>query len=727
MILSALLAAFLVPVRADPAPAVSTAPAASTATVASSSQQAQTEYLRGTLLERRGAYADALAAYEKALTIDPSSAFIAGEAANLALELQDLDRAEKWARVRLDLAPNDARSRVILGRVLWARGDAAGAEIEYEQALKSDPTSEDTLFALVELIAAHDPQKARARLEEFQKNNPDRAARALFELGRLDVAQNLVPAAIEKFKRSISLDDAQSGPAREALAQSYEIMHDTAAALDEDLKILADDPEAFELRAHVGELQEALGRLDDARETFRDLKKRRPGDPAACAWLAGDAERAGDYARAAAELKDSAALKDDPVLNLRLGYYQLQAGSMKDAMATLTEARRRWPKDDRIAYYLALGDDDQGRHEEAVSLLREVLAIKPDDRDARWQLATILERLNKMSEAEPEFRRLIADKPDDAPALNYLGYSFADRGMKLDDAKTLIDRALAIEPTNAAYQDSLGWVLFKLGRSTEAAHELAVAAKNLPDDDEVWGHIATVREALGEKDMAWRAWRLSQSFGGKSAAERADALQKPMSPEAAGELWRAHLAAVHSGVKRFAGVCTFEGKIGGRTLSQKAMVNFRAAPRQFSLEILGPLFSPVARATLDEKGFTMDDYHIDGFDDAQVRAAAEGSLSAIAGAIAGEPFAAGPARIEGWGRHTLARSSWTVDISTDAVARSVTPAGGAALNFSDFDKNRLRRIPRAFQSSGRFWELTLSCPEAKIELEAPDEPLPELP
>lgn len=714
MIHAALFAVLLAPVRADPSSG------------AAAARDAQVEYLRGSLLERRGAYADALAAYEKALSIDPSSAFVAGEAANLALELQDLDRAEKWARRRLELAPNDARSRVILGRVLWARGDPAGAEIEYEQALKSDPSSEETLFALVELAAARDPKKARERLEEFLARNPDRAARSLFELGRLDVAQGLVREAVEKFKRSIELDDSQSGPAREALAQAYEVLHDTEAALDADLKILQADPDAFELWAHVGELQDSAGRAGEARETFRALKKRHPGDPAACAWLAGDAERAGDFARAAVELKDSSALKDDPTLNLRLGYYQIQAGSMKDAMGTLTEARRRWPKDDRIAYYLALGEDDAGRHEQAAALLREVLAIKPDDRDARWQLATILERMNKLDEAEPEFRRLIADKPDDAPALNYLGYSLADRGLKLPEAEALIRRALAVEPTNAAYMDSLGWAFFKLGRSTEAAHELAAAAKSLPDDDEVWAHIAEVRETLGWRDLAWRAWRLSQSFGGKKAAARADALQKSMSDEAAGELWRAHLEAVHGGVKRFSAICAMRGRIGSTALTQQALLTFRA-PRSLTLELLGPLFSPVARAQLDERGFAMDAFRVEGLADEQVRAAAEGSLTAIEGALSGEPFAPGPARLEGWGRRTLVRPGWSVEIGDDALARTATPAGGDPLEPSAFFKSRLRRIPQAFRSAGRFWELSLSCPNAKIEVLAPNEPLPELP
>ena len=710
MILTVLLAALLVPVRADPASG------------ADAVRRAQTEYLRGSLLERRGAYADALAAYEKALALDPSSAFIAGEAAGLALELQDLDRAEKWARLRLELAPNDARSRVILGRVLWARGDSAGAEVEYEQALKSDPASEDTLFAYVELVAAHDPKRARARLEEFLQGNPERASRVVFELGRLDVAQGLLRDGVEKFKRSISLDDSQSGPVREALAQAYEALHDTDSAVAEDLKILQDDPDAYELWAHVGELQQSEGRLDDARETFRGLKARHAGDAAACAWLATDAERAGDFARAAAELRDSAALKDDPTLNLRLGYYQLQAGSMKDAMATLTEARRRWPKDDRITYYLALGEDDLGRHEEAVALLREVLAIKPDDRDSRWQLATILERLNKMSEAEPEFRRLIADKPDDAPALNYLGYSLADRGLELADAESLIRRALAIEPANSAYQDSLGWVMFKLARSTEAARELETAASALPDDDEVWGHIAAVREALGQTDSAWRAWRLSQSFGGAKSGARADALQKTMSDEAIGALWRAHLSSVHGGVKRFSGLCELGGRVGGRAVTLKTLLTFRS-PKELTLEVLGPLFSPVARAQLDARGFAMDDFRVEGLDEKQVHAAAEGALTAIAGALAGEPYAPGPARIEGWGRRTLARPAWSVELGDDALAHAATPAEGAALQFSDFFKSRLRRVPRAFRARGRFWELSLTCPNAKIELAAPDEPL----
>ncbi len=708
MILSALLALGLATAHAAPSSG------------SSSARQAQAEYLRGTLLERRGAYADALTAYERAMSLDPSAAFIAGEAAELALQLEDRDRAEKWARKRLELAPNDARSRVILGRVLWTRGDTDGAEAEFEKALKDDPASSDTLFALTELVAGRDPKRARRLLEDFLARNPEHASRALFELGRLDAQEEHYGAAVDKLKRAIELDDAESDPARLVLAQVYEVQHATAAAVDAYQRLLNDDPDDVELWGHVGELQASMGALDDARATFRRIKDKHPGAPGACAWLAADAERAGDYARAAAELKDSSALKDDPTLNLRLGYYQLQSGGMKDAMATLGDARRRWPNDDRIAYYLALGHDDLGEHADAVKLLREVLAVKPDDRDARWQLATILEKMNRIDEAEPEFRRLIADKPDDAPALNYLGYSLADRGLKLDDALALVQRALVIEPSNAAYRDSLGWALFKLGRSTQAAAELSAAARALPDDDSVWDHLGDARKALGRDEGAWRAWRLAQSFGGAKAGAKADALQKGLTAEAAGELWRAHLEAVQGGLTRYSAVCALKGRVGGRTVERDALLTFRA-PKELTLELLGPLFAPVARARLDERSFSMDRFPVEGASDEQVREAAEGVLSLVDAVLAGEPFLPGPAKFDsGWGRRELARPAWRVELGDNGLAKSVAPAGGVAMSLGDFEKSGTRRFPKTFSASGRFWDFSLACAQPKFD--APPDP-----
>lgn len=676
---------------------------------------AQQEYLRGTLLERRGAFAEALAAYEKALELDPSSAFLAGEAADLSLELEDWGKAEKWARLRLKLAPADGKSQMILARVFWARGQEKEAADAFESALKLEPASIDAILALTELVAPKDPKRARALLERFLSANPEHAAKVLHELAKLDAQETRYSAAVEKLRRAISLDEAESDPVRMTLGQVLEVSHDTAAAVAEYRKILTSIPDDWELWAHVAELESARGDDGAAREEFLRLKAKRPDDPAAAAWLAADAERRGDFAAASAYLRDSAALKDDSTLHLRLGYYQLQSGGVKEAMKTLEEARARWPKDDRVAYYLALGHDDLGERSAAVALLREVLSLKPEDRDARWQLATILEKMDKIGEAEPEFRKLLAGKPDDAPALNYLAYSLADRGLKLAEAEDLSRRALALEPTNAAFRDTLGWALFKQGRSTAAVAELEVSARAIPDDEAVWEHLGAAREAAGDSSAAWLAWRLAQSLGSQKAGPRADALQKGKSDEELGELWRRHLSTVQGGVRKLTGLCELKGRIAGHAVSRQALFTFKA-PRQATFELLGPMFSTAWRARLDERGFSMDPFPVEGVDQARVEAAASGAFTAIAAALSGEAFAPGPARMErGWGRTSLMRPAWRVDLD-DALARSVAPAdNGVSVALDDFLRVRERQVPRSLQTKGRFWELAISCPEPKAE------------
>ncbi|MDE2491864.1 MAG: hypothetical protein KGM24_13545, partial [Elusimicrobia bacterium] len=214
---------------------------------------------------------------------------------------------------------------------------------------------------------------------------------------------------------------------------------------------------------------------------------------------------------------------------------------------------------------------------------------------------------------------------------------------------------------------------------------------------------------------AWRAFRLAQSYGAPQAALEARALQKGLSGEEAGELWRGHLEDLHGGVRRFSAVCDVSGRIGERSLSEQAMLTFRA-PKDLTLEILGPLFAPVARARVDETGFAMDPFPVEGAKDGQVRESVDAVLSSVAGVLAGEPFLPGPAKLDsGWGRRDLDRPAWRVAIGDDGLARSATPAGGAPMRLDAFFKAGPRRIPDVFSGKGRFWEFKISCPDPKVE------------
>jgi len=123
----------------------------------------------------------------------------------------------------------------------------------------------------------------------------------------------------------------------------------------------------------------------------------------------------------------------------------------------------------------------------------------PDTRNLMFQRASALERLGRYDEAEGVFAALVADDPDDANTANYLGYMWADRGVRLDEALRLIRHAVELEPDNPAYLDSLGWVHFRLGNLNEAEQWLRRAVGEGRADGTILSHLG---EVLLARDQA---------------------------------------------------------------------------------------------------------------------------------------------------------------------------------------------------------------------------------
>jgi Flp pilus assembly protein TadD len=111
---------------------------------------------------------------------------------------------------------------------------------------------------------------------------------------------------------------------------------------------------------------------------------------------------------------------------------------------------------------------------------------------------------------EALLRQVMALKPDHAHAYNALGYSLADRNLRLAEAKTLIERALQLSPGDPFITDSLGWVEFRLGNRDEALRLLRQAYNARPDA-EIGAHLGEVLWALGQRDEARRIWAEASS------------------------------------------------------------------------------------------------------------------------------------------------------------------------------------------------------------------------
>jgi tetratricopeptide (TPR) repeat protein len=152
---------------------------------------------------------------------------------------------------------------------------------------------------------------------------------------------------------------------------------------------------------------------------------------------------------------------------------------------------------------------DANQHKEAFDLLGDALAKVPDQPDLLYDHALTAEKLDRFDVLEANLKRLIQLRPEYAHAYNALGYSFADRNIRLPEAKQLIEKAVALAPEDYFIVDSLGWVLYRMGDLKGASAHLRRAWQNRPDG-EIGAHLGEVLWMLGDRDEARRIWQEAQ-------------------------------------------------------------------------------------------------------------------------------------------------------------------------------------------------------------------------
>ena len=148
-----------------------------------------------------------------------------------------------------------------------------------------------------------------------------------------------------------------------------------------------------------------------------------------------------------------------------------------------------------------------GEADEGEELLKTWRNQEPDNPWAHYSLGQYLEQRGNFRQMEKEMQEAIRLNPEFADALNHLGYSMADRNVQLDVALDYISRAVGLDPWNAAYLDSLGWVYFRMGEYEKARSPLEMAADTRPGDPVVLEHLGDLYEKLGLTESALASWR----------------------------------------------------------------------------------------------------------------------------------------------------------------------------------------------------------------------------
>ena len=227
------------------------------------------------------------------------------------------------------------------------------------------------------------------------------------------------------------------------------------------------------------------------------------------AWLmlAKVAEQRGDFAASEAHL----ARVSDPERMLevqtRRAAIAARQGRVDQAREMLRLVPERQPADAR-AKVLAEAQvlRDVKRWKEAYEVLEPATQRWPEDTDLLYDLSMVAEKLDRIDDMERQLRRVIALKPDYQHAYNALGYMLADRGLRLQEARELIRKALELAPGDPFITDSMGWVEFRLGNHAEALRLLRQAYAARPDT-EIAAHLGEVLWVMGQREEAVRIWR----------------------------------------------------------------------------------------------------------------------------------------------------------------------------------------------------------------------------
>ncbi len=179
----------------------------------------------------------------------------------------------------------------------------------------------------------------------------------------------------------------------------------------------------------------------------------------------------------------------------------------ESALATLDTALVKCPADSvELFYYTGVLMSREEKYPLAIEYFRKVLVAQPDDADAKFNLAAAYERFKQIENAEKLFRELLKTEPDNPVVLNYLGYMYADNGIKLKEAKKLIEKALKINPDNGAYLDSYAWVMYKMGKYKEALKYQLKAIEASGEDAILFEHMGDIYFANDQKAEALDNW-----------------------------------------------------------------------------------------------------------------------------------------------------------------------------------------------------------------------------
>jgi tetratricopeptide (TPR) repeat protein len=512
---------------------------------------ALTHFVEGMSLEENGEMDRALEAYRKVLNVDPGQSQLASRVAALLIEQDDFPQAIDVLKDAIKANPKDADPYQQLAYIYAKYLKKNDQAIDYaNRAITLNPGDIEGYQRLVEIeVSAGQEKKALDVLDRATKVGSNDAS-FWMRLGKLYVAILFKSDSLPKpdeLKRTNEIfkkaaDDAGDDPAiLKDVADYYAASQQLKEAIPLYLRVLELQPDDANAREKLATGFILTNQRGKAAEMLEQIIKEHPekyqpydllaqvlDDEARSLQRAKKLDEAkAIFAKVAANYEQSLLINPNHV-GTYLHLAELFLGPLKDAdraVRLLTDARRRFLGAPEIVYYLAIAQSEAKQTQQAVATFEEALheaQLDPDNEmlNAKFYFnyGATAEQAGLYDKAADLLRKSIAlDPANAAEGYNYLGYMWADHNLNLDEAETMIRRALELEPNNASYLDSLGWVQFRKGKFDQALSNLLLAAKTADHDDPViFEHIGDTYLRLNRISEAVESWQKALALDPKN-------------------------------------------------------------------------------------------------------------------------------------------------------------------------------------------------------------------
>src|SRR6267378_1106922 len=405
-------------------------------------------------------------------------------------QAHELAKAEEAYRKAVELDPSELSHQRGLGQTLLAEEKYSEALKVYQKLSDVMPDDSDVYLRIAQIYRElHQLDKAEENLVKARQYAPG-SLEVMYNEAMLYQAQGRYEDAVRVLSDAVTGIKGQS-TAVPSRRRSLAILYQQLGQLYRDTQNYQAAIFTFEELGHLGEEEDRRSRLliMDTYRQARDLPKAMQAGKEALAKYPDDSSIRNSLAMMLGE-----AQQPDEAIKL------LQVGLKGTAVNRETY----------LSYAQIYERSHRFTEAEAAARKAEALAVQPADNELAWLiLGAIFERQKQYDKAEEEFKKVIDVNPKNSMVLNYYGYMLADRGIRLDEARDLIQRALDQEPYNGAFLDSLGWAYYKQNKLDQAELTLRKAVERESHDPTIREHLGDVLAKQGRMELAVVEWEKS--------------------------------------------------------------------------------------------------------------------------------------------------------------------------------------------------------------------------